>query len=177
MWQHITLEQIFFSRKFTLSVKEYIHFLFSSNYNGPLVHKEVASKQSFSLSCSIFLASVLWTIATVFLVYSAYYNSSMLATVAKYLQYVVLLAGIWFLYLWFTLTSQMHSRFIFFDLDKLEMDEYVTMVYMVPVVIYALAVGLWTMGTGDDMWITHSEMTLVYLMATHYFMFMSLTGT
>lgn len=71
----------------------------------------------------------------------------------------------------------MHSRFIFFDLDKLEMDEYVTMVYMVPVVIYGLAVGLWTMGTGDDMWITHSEMTLVYLMATHYFMFMSLTGT
>ena len=129
------------------------------------------------MSLLVFCALFLWTSSTAFLAYSAYYDSLILAMVGKFLQTFVLLIGIWLLYLWFSVTAaRINSRFIFSDLDKLETDEYVTMAYLSPLVMNGLCNGGWNLLTGDDMWSTHSEMTLLYFMAVHYFLFMSLTG-
>ena len=70
----------------------------------------------------------------------------------------------------------MHNRFSFSDLDKLGMDEYLTVVYLVPLILYGLAVAAWNAATGHDMWRAYSETTLLFYMAAHYLMFMSLTG-
>ena len=143
----------------------------------PLAYKEVASKGSSELSLLAFSSLIFWTISNVCLAYAAYYDSFILMVVGKAVQLLVLFTCLRFLYLWFSLTAaRLNSRFILFDLDKLEMDEYVSMVYAIPVILYGLAIGAWSLSTGDDMWSSHSEMTLLFFMAAHYFMFMSLTG-
>ena len=105
--------------------------------------------------------------------YSFIHNSNTAAVVAAVIQITVLILVSIFLFRWYrSIAIKQNSSFVHFN--KLDVQEYVAISYVIPVLLQGFVFFFWNIFTNDLTWKTHSETTLIVHWATNFFLFLAI---
>ena len=137
------------------------------------VHPEIQSKIGPAFQYLHFTMMILWKSSNVLSVYSFIHNSNTAAVVAAVIQITVLILVSIFLFRWYrSIAMKQNSSFVHFN--KLDVQEYVAISYVIPVLLQGFVFFFWNIFTNDLTWKTHSETTLIVHWATNFFLFLAI---
>ena len=110
---------------------------------------------------------ILWQSSNVLSVFSFLHDNSMAASAAVIIQISITVIIIIFLFHWYgTIAMKQNSSFVHFD--KLDVHEYVTVSYLIPILLQGFVLFAWSIFTNDLTWKTHTESTLIVHWATNF---------
>lgn len=169
---HIVLATIFCAGKyifFNWQLKMYYLYHFLS------VYPELSSKVDKRIAFGIAAAVLLWEAANVLTTYSFYFNNSFLQLFASVIQYFCCGILAYFFYRWMRIIAiRQNVRFI--RLDRLTISEYVTVSYVIPVILQWIVNVIWNFSVKETSWQSRSERSMLFHMASAHLLNVFLIG-
>jgi hypothetical protein len=106
----------------------------------------------------------MWIVVNVASAYSVYYNVTILPLIFSSMQCFFYLVAVLSTCRWVQIVQRNVGRF---QLDKLTVEEYTFLQYLVPTLLYAPSVTLWNFINGDMNWQTRSVETLIFYISAN----------
>lgn len=147
-------------------------------FNFPLfksVYPELSSKVDKHIAFGIAAAVLLWEAANVLTTYSFYFNSNFLQLFASVIQYCCCGILAYFFYRWMRVIA-IRQNVLFVRFDRLTVNEYVTVSYVVPVIMQWAVNVIWSFSVKETKWQSRSERTMLFHMASTQLLYVFLIG-
>lgn len=133
-------------------------------YANILVYPEICSKEDAFLLYGLTSAFLMWIVVNVASAYSVYYNVTILPLIFSSMQCFFYLVAVLSIGRWVQIVQRNVGRF---QLDKLTIEEYTFLQYLVPTLLYAPSVTLWNFIKRDMNWQTRSVETLIFYISAN----------
>lgn len=151
--------------------KSLFYSVFQSPTNDKLVtfsvFPELRNKADNFLHNSILTIFSGWSLASVLLTYSLYWDSAAISIAGGIIQGLCYLYAIYCTRRWIQLVRE-RQRSDRFDVNQLDLEEFTFLLYWAPLLVFVPMPLLWNLFTGDFWWKTHSAENLIFLMISNF---------
>ena len=130
------------------------------------VYPELLSKNDDFLFYGISIPMSLWGVGQVLIVYSLYYDWTVVPFIAGSLQILCFIVAVAATFRWIYLVTKT-QRVGRFDVSLLTLEEFTFFLHWIPSLLYAPLPTLWGFITGDVLWKTHTVENLIFIMSCH----------
>ena len=109
----------------------------------------------------------MWEVSNLLTAYSVYFNNRSILIASNIIQSSAMVFLIYFLQHWFVVIERRQKDRRLKN-RPIKMEEYIALAYVSALLISGLLVAAWNTLTGDHLWQTRAEISLLFYMILHY---------